>query len=290
MAALKPEFEEYARRHGIAYVTYKYGFMANLIITPVLKAKEDVVGFSLADRIFVLPCASPTDAQLELRAVRSAVESVVAYLDTLNSEVPEWLHEFSTERERVFRARRADVLAELEAVDREISTAEKTKGVLYLSGDALVDAVKVVLKSSFDLTLEGEDVRIDDAKLIGSDGTVLAVFEIKGVKSNVKGDHIRQVDSHRERLELPDTCPGILIINSLNGVRSLKDKDQPPHHETVTKAVKNNVLILRTLDLLRFKDGIQQGKLSVESFRRLLLGNSGWLRVDPDFATEIVQQ
>ena len=59
---------------------------------------------------------------------------------------------------------------------------------------------------------------------------IQAVIEIKGVKGNFTRANVNQVDSHRERLKLPPTTPGILVMNTLMGVGSLQEKDQPPHH------------------------------------------------------------
>jgi hypothetical protein len=118
------------------------------------------------------------------------------------------------------------------------------------------------------------------ALLKDADG--VTVFEIKGVNGSFSRQNVNQVDSHRERLSLPATTLGILIMNTVMSAESLADKDQAPHPDIIKKAVADKVLLLRTVDLLRCADLCQTGVLSKEAFRGALLSQGGWLRVDGD--------
>ena len=71
-----------------------------------------------------------------------------------------------------------------------------------------------------------------------------------------------QVDDHRERQEVPPNTPGILIMNSLMNSDSLEDKDQRPHPDIIKKAAADGVLLMRTLDLLRYASAVEDGSLT----------------------------
>ena len=103
--------------------------------------------------------------------------------------------------------------------------------------------------------------------------------EIKGGNRNFGREDINQVDSHRERLGLPAQTPGILIMNTLMTATSLAEKDLPPHPDIIKKAVADNVLMVRTLDLLRYADGVESGTLKKKDLLNTLLHESGWMRV-----------
>ena len=76
--------------------------------------------------------------------------------------------------------------------------------------------------------------------------------------------------------------PGVLIMNTIMSAESLTDKDQHPHPDIVKKAAADNVLLIRTLDMLRCADLCQRGKLNKEDFRRAILTRAGWLKAADD--------
>ena len=154
--------------------------------------------------------------------------------------------------------------------------------------DPLVEVVRKMLDHFFGIALTIDDKCIEDATLLDGEGTTQAVVEIKGVKGNFTRANVNQVDSHRERLKLPPTTPGILIMNTLMGVGSLQEKNQAPHPDIIQKAAADHVLLIRTLDLLRYADGIEQGNLTKEAFRNTILTESGWLKVENNIA-EVVK-
>jgi len=79
----------------------------------------------------------------------------------------------------------------------------------------------------------------------------------KSVTSSTRAN-VNQVDAHRERLGLAPDVPGVLIM-------------------------------IRTLDLLRYADGVEKGVLTKEDFRDALLHKSGWLKVENQ-TVEVVAQ
>ncbi len=80
---------------------------------------------------------------------------------------------------------------------------------------------------------------------------------------------------------------GILVMNTLMDAKSLAEKDEPPHPDIIKKAVADHVLFVRTIDLLRFADGVEAGILRKEDFLSNLMSQSGWLKV-ADNRCEIV--
>lgn len=133
------------------------------------------------------------------------------------------------------------------------------------------------LTACWESTLVVDDRCVDDATLRGDGDSIIAVFEMKGVKRNFSRADVGQVDAHRERLGLPAGTPGILIMNTMMVADSLKAKDQAPHPDIIKKAVAEHVVLIRTLDLLRLADAAEAGDLDREQFRRDLLRDSGWM-------------
>ena len=146
-----------------------------------------------------------------------------------------------------------------------------------------------LLESIFGLRVQSEERCIEDARVLDSEGKIIAVMEIKGVKRNFSRDDVNQVDSHRERLALPPDAPGLLIMNTMMGVKSLDEKNEPPHPDIIKKAVQDKVLLVRTLDLLRYADLVDSGTISEDESRTTILKEAGWLKVE-DGAAMVVKE
>ena len=71
--------------------------------------------------------------------------------------------------------------------------------------------------------------------------------------------------------------PVILIANTFIGTaRTVEEKDKAPDEEQIILAEKHNVLILRTLDLLRLLNKYFSGECSREDICNQLLTKVGW--------------
>lgn len=120
----------------------------------------------------------------------------------------------------------------------------------------------------------------EDLKILDDKSAPLVFCEVKGVNRGVKREHVNQADSHRERADLPATFPALLILNThIKNARDLEEKDKDVPMEQVVHAKKNNVLILRTLDLLRLLCLKLQQNIPKEVIIDLFIQSSGWLRV-----------
>ena len=252
----------------------------NALFKPLASYEDTTFGVAFDDRLFMLPCTMQHTHVEYVAAANAAVAAVRAYRNRVSKELPASIAEFRFQQE----TQRLDALEELNSkasiLESEIAEYQERKGLLCFQSSPLVQLLQKVFAESFQI-----DLTIDDEKLIedaswhekSSDKT-LAVFEIKGVRTSFSRENVNQVDSHRERLGLKPDTPGVLIMNSIMSAQSLVDKDQPPHHEIIKKAVGNNVLLIRTLDILRLIDLIERGVTTPAEFQRILLGESGWLR------------
>lgn len=67
--------------------------------------------------------------------------------------------------------------------------------------------------------------------------------------------------------------------------KSLAEKDQAPHQDIIAKAVKDDVLLVRTLDLIRYANLVDDGTKNKDEFRKTILSESGWLKVEAGSVT-----
>lgn len=72
------------------------------------------------------------------------------------------------------------------------------------------------------------------------------------------------------------------------GSETLKDKEQQRVSPTeCAYAAKRDVLIVRTLDLVRLLDQLERGIVTTEAIRDLFTTKTGWLKVKGDKRTVV---
>lgn len=165
-------------------------------------------------------------------------------------------------------------------IESRIGELTRLKGVLCWRGDVLAEKVIEIL-AELGVPVEVDEKCIEDGRLVRTDGELYGVIEIKGVNGSIKRAMIAQVDGHRERQGLPPTAPGILIVNTRANAELLEGKEEDIHPDIVTKAVSDNVLLVRTIDLLRIYAHVMSGKLARQELHHHLDTSSGWLKATP---------
>jgi len=197
--------------------------------------------------------------------------------------VPAWADRFQFGEELELKEKKNTILKEAEKIDEQLGLFQGFKKVLLFDGDLLVDAVIEVFRNGFGFKIDATEEYKEDIKILDPNGKPIIFAEIKGTNAGVKREHINQADSHRERAGLPSEFPVILIINTnIKNSRNLTEKDQPVSSEQIQHACKNNILILRTIDLLRLLRSRMDGKISDKQVNELIKNNSGWLMFSDD--------
>ncbi len=284
ISQIVPEFKDFVERFGSAYVRFFLDQGRPEFARVICRINAKVLGFELATKAFFVPCVQPQTHEQAVEMAAQAVRAAIAYRERMKRAYPKWIARFRFTQEAALREQADDLRRQLTEVEAGIDRYADFKGLLCLRSDPLVETVQRLLVEFFDIKIESEDERIEDATLKDDDGNILAVFEIKGINGNFRRQDVNQVDSHRERLELTSETPGILIMNTCMTVQSLTEKDRPPHPDIISKSVADNVLLMRTLDLLKYADYVEAGKLEKESLRAMLLSEAGWLKVENDRA------
>ena len=209
---------------------------------------------------------------------RLLAEAITSTLNKLNYEIPEWVNGFKFEKEIQLEKKRDQLLNEANEVDLNISLFQDFKRILLFDGNLLVEAVIETLKKGFGLKIDDQDEYREDFKILDSNGKVMVFGEIKGTNSGVKREHINQVDSHRERASISHEFPAILIINThIKNSRTVDEKDQPVPSEQIRHAANNNILIVRTLDLLCYLRIFLSEQKRKDEMVDILRNNSGWM-------------
>jgi hypothetical protein len=238
------------------------------------------VSLAAEGSLFVIPTLLPKSMVEAVEGYFSSLaDGVVSLWQRLKEDLPEWVAEFRIADEARLLADKSELLEKVAGIESQLQTFERMKRILVLQSEPLVDAVAEVLEAVLPLSVSRQEAFREDLRLLDPQGRVVALVEVKGVSRSVSRENVNQADSHRERVGMPPEFPSFLIVNTNLKADSIAQKDQRIASEQVQHAARNNVLIIRTLDLLNLASLSISGNLDPEGVVALLTTSSGRLRV-----------
>lgn len=206
----------------------------------------------------------------------------------LHTKMPDWilaLEMFNDVEEKQKIAENNSIIEQAEAgikkAEVQLESNNRYKSILYTNGNELVEVVFEILERMLEYDLSDfkdekkEDflIELEDVSFIG---------EIKGVTSNVKSEHVSQLDVHYQSYleKLSDegrdvNVKALLIINHQRKI-SLSER-QEVHKNQITLAERNGSLIVETYTLLRIYEKFLREEMSTLDIRNMFLNEKGLL-------------
>ncbi len=280
------EFNNFIELHGGANSYFR--FRDDDYIT-IAEKNNEIVGFILWEIFYYLPTLIPDHSYKEYFTLLA--DSLTSSYNKIVTSTPDWINDIKISNQIDLEERKKLLTEDINLIDKEIDSLSKYKMILAHDGDKLVKAVKNVLENGLNLTIDSNDVYKEDLKITDKDGNPEIFIEVKGTNKGIKREHVNQVDSHRERAELPNGFPGLLIINTnIKNARNVIEKDKEPPTEQIIHAAKNNVLIIRTLDLLNLLNMYLNKNIDTDEILEIFKTKHGWLKVTDKSYEVIVDQ
>jgi len=177
-------------------------------------------------------------------------------------EIPDWVRKYiffdDEQQMQNVEKSKEQIKKEKEKIEKANIILDKNlryKSILYTNSDELVEVVFEILEDLFDISLkEFKDEKKEDFNF-KKDG-ITYIGEIKGVTSNVKNEHISQLDEHYSKyLDVlqeegkTESIRKLLIINYERN-RDVNERNEI-HIMQDEMAKKRDTLILDTLSLLK---------------------------------------
>ena len=206
-------------------------------------------------------------------------------------EYPEWIYKYNfnddeIQNNNIEQAKEQIKLQKeiIEKANQKLQENLRYKSILYNNSNALVDVVFEILEYIFDISLSDFNDQKKEDFLFIKDGTTF-IGEIKGVTSNIKYEHISQLEVHYSKYldELQEKnrtekIKKILIMN-YERTKDIILRDEINKMQ-IDLAKKNETLIIDTKSLLMLYDQILQDKLKKSSLIKYIINNSGLIEVD----------
>lgn len=207
------------------------------------------------------------------------------------SDVPQWISDlemFDDVQQKKFIE--ANEIA-IEECNKKIENAKKSieknneyKSVLHTNGDGLVKVVFEMLEELIDCDLSDfEDEKNEDFLIKKDDITFIG--EIKGVTSNVKYEHVSQLDVHlhhyKDTLEEENIKEKVKALLIMNHQRNYEYKArQPINRDQIALAIRNGSLIIDTYTLLKLFEMLKNHEITSDECIDLFKDRTGLLDID----------
>lgn len=277
----RSEFKNFFDKYSVTKSYFK--FQSNFkSYTKVALVNDEIVSFAYENKFFLLPLHMPGRREDKISMFHLLANSILAYCAKVYFEEPAWLHEIVFHKEEDLLLKVNRLKRSIKKIEKEIYKYYRYKGILYLGDNKLTDEVINFFEKGLGLSCFRKEKYEEDFWLIkGKDK--IALVEVKGLNGDVGRRHINQVDSHRDAYELDDLFPAILIVNThMKGIKTLSDKNKPISSDIIKHAVRNKILILRTLDLIRILGLIESKKKNLSELVSTVKTEYGWLKADSE--------
>jgi hypothetical protein len=142
------------------------------------------VGLLLSQAEYFLPSLVP-DSRPDVvnEYFELLVDAITSVHNKLHQAVPEWVAAYRFHEEAALLDDRAAVLSRVSDIDLRLEQLTRYKASLVHSGPELVTDVSAILEATLGAKVDALDEFREDVKLMGDDGKVVCVCEIKGHQS-----------------------------------------------------------------------------------------------------------
>lgn len=210
------------------------------------------------------------------------------FIENNSADIPVWLENITFSDDELQKNTIAECEEKILFLTEKIDESKcklcenlRYKSVLYTSGEELVSVVFEMLEKLLSCDLSTfKDVRKEDF-LIQLE-TCTFIGEIKGVSSNVRFEHISQIELHyRSYLDKlveenkNEKVKQLLIINPFRN-KPLEDRTEI-HADQISLAERNNCLIIETNTLLRVFEKFLEDQISSQQCKAVFENKNGIL-------------
>lgn len=228
--------------------------------------------------------------------ITSNGESLINFIEQLffkkeKSTIPKWALEIpfgdDSEQHAIISEKNAAIKqaqSDIECANQRLKENAKYKSILYTNGDELVSVVFEMLEKLLDYDLSDfHDEKKEDFLIKLQECTFIG--EIKGVTSNVRNEHISQLELHHssyldklDEQRVKEIVKQILIINPFR-TKPLNERD-PIHTAQVDLAIRNGCLIIETSTLLRIFERFCNKEITTQKCKEVFMSKVGSLQLE----------
>ncbi|MGH7847837.1 MAG: hypothetical protein ACREQW_22065 [Candidatus Binatia bacterium] len=279
------EFESYVRDYGRPTTVLELPHVQPIERRVLVELTNNaVVGIEFEDQVFFLPF-SPPDKKwpTAVSVVKSVALAISQYRRQRIIEIPSWVDEMRFRSEEALYLQINSLLEKVNRLESQLESWRDYKAILTTSGIPLRSRIVAILESFFELKVDWIEGHHEEAIIKGDDGSPLVIFESRSTNGDIENAWIDQLSSNRRNQGLPQSIPGVLLINTDRSLRLVERRlEKTIPEDQVQYAKMLNVLLVRTIDLLFLMQQLENDVRRKERLMELFSSGGGWLKADKE--------
>jgi len=242
------------------------------------------VGFAIEEgrgRIIFLPFQRDFARELDLKkGIYTLVDCLLTYITKMHETLPGWATAPFFKDEELLNKDLQRIETELQSKKDEIQPFSVCRQLLCQAEYKLENTVPAFITKHFGIKTEIDENYAEDFWILNDSAERIAICEVKSHVKGCKRSSIYSIFNHRDTNGLGKVFPAILFVNQHMQSASWEAKDRPINKDDYEVAAKDNILVLRIEDLVRFWSAIRNGSVTRDYLLTLLTTSKGWVKVD----------
>lgn len=239
-------------------------------------------------RFIFLPCQRDYAHKSDLRScLTTLIDCSLTYLSKIRQDLPTWaITPFFAEEESLV-TQRSQLATAISTVDGELAHFSEAKALLFAVEHDFEIAIERFFSKNLGLSTRKNERYLEDFLIVDEGSNVLAICEAKSTVKGFKKSGVYSIHNHRESNGYPETLPAIVVVNQHMQASDWASKVRPIDKQDFQVATSNNVLVLRTEDVVRLWRLLALGSIDRSGLLKLLTNSQGWLEVTKDLSIQL---
>jgi hypothetical protein len=310
LSTKRSEFSTFLDKHGTAFGIFSGMYDFDYIISTANKVYvsplcpeniktsdgQYIVGFSLKKEkgiMTFLPFYLSLDLGRDDQRVYGIITELNNALETHKKnivfEAPVWINEIKTHKEKKLETEISKRENLLRPKKDELIRQQRLKSALWLKHNELRDVCMEIFDEMGIKTVK-HDIGKEDFWILRGVNSKICICEVKGRDGYLKRQDILDFETNRKTAGKNEHFPSLLIANTYNKADTLQDKDRPADSNVIEYASIDNILIIRTLDLLKILDMYQSSIITKQGIlNKIITTTGGCIRIN-NHEIEIAQK
>jgi len=275
------EFDLYLQDYGSATTVYELARLQPIEREVIAELDGRVVGVEFDRQLFFLPFqTSEKSWPTALSVAKMVAGAIVSYRRSRISDIPDWVDQLRFRSEEDLYLEINSLLEQVNRLESQARSWRDYKGILTTSGSQLRNRIVAILESVFDFHVEVAADR-KSAVITEDDHRPILLFQSSSTDKGIDKDFIDQIHMYREGMGLSKSLRAILFVNSDMASRDIRARAEKGVVEDIVRyAAAQNVLIVRTIDLLLLMRQLEKDSERKKRLMQLFLSPGGWLKAD----------
>jgi hypothetical protein len=275
------EFEPYMLRYGRPKTVFELPGDLPTERHAIAWLGNGVVGMEIDAQLFFLPFeASRQTLEMATNVLALLTPAIHQYRRDRIIAVPDWVDDFHFKSEEPLYLEINDLLGKVNRLESELASWKDYKAILASSGIYLRNKLVALFESVFGLRVQCID-REERFLIVKDNDSPIALMQSDASQGALELNSIEALAHSRQQHGFSNSFPAVLLINSHMAITNIGERSAATvGQEILQTAASQNILVIRTIDLLFLLNHLEKSSNKKNRLLALLTSGGGWLKAN----------